>query len=520
MDWTDYRQNREIERLNEEVGQAMASAHAQSSRLRSELSRIRGTLEQRLDRITASFDAFVELSDVRAGLLPFGDQARVRHQVRRMLEGPRPGHLPLDDVPGYWLAPAAKGLRAALAEDVSGAQRHFAEAAQLDAARSGVFALLATATAGQEPDRARAEVHADWILPTLMPELPARVSRQERALWLLAADGLLGAGARDHLLGCARAAFRAHPDSGSAATVWETFQGGAGPRRRARSKESLTGTAAAEAQLEAAARLGALRAWLEEGAASASPADPDPYAVETLRLLVEEGSPEEAPLIHRVEQLRRVVESSGSASSEAETAGWSEPAGDLVELLTSDATGAETTPGRRSFAVEVLSDQVQAGAARLAERATAQPADEARFLHRRSEVVITSRGADERDLAAVDAQLALGYPADNSGRIGALACAGGAVALLATGVFLGSFWVFLVLALAAAGAGAFAFVKGRRTAAERAQALAADRTRMRERADGAVREWHALVGRCAEAGPTAERDLAAIRSLLAGHATR
>ena len=56
-DWIDYSQNRKIRELQDSLDSAHYQMATERRRMRSELSRVRGTLEQRLDRVSASLDA-------------------------------------------------------------------------------------------------------------------------------------------------------------------------------------------------------------------------------------------------------------------------------------------------------------------------------------------------------------------------------------------------------------------------------------------------------------------------------
>src|SRR5690625_3922932 len=134
-------------RQNEAIHALDAQIAATRNRLNSEMRRISGSLEQRLDRLSTSFDAFVELSDVRALLAVFTDSAAVRYRTHRLLEGAGTGDGTGDDVPGYWLSPAARGLAAAVRGDAAATRSAVAEAAEVDALRAGTFALLGTAAA-------------------------------------------------------------------------------------------------------------------------------------------------------------------------------------------------------------------------------------------------------------------------------------------------------------------------------------------------------------------------------------
>src|SRR5690606_16970802 len=211
---SDRAQNEAIRELNAELSLARR-------RLNSELKHIRGTLEQRIDRISASFDAFVELSDVREQLALFTPYARVRYRVLGLLDGadhelPAPAGA---SEPDYWLAPCARGLQALLDGDAAGAQRHFFEGAELDPLRAGVFALLASAVKAPESAPALAE----WILPGVLPELPEELAAHQLAVLRLAVEGRLGDAATERaLLVCAE---RLRADGAAEAAAEQVFLG-------------------------------------------------------------------------------------------------------------------------------------------------------------------------------------------------------------------------------------------------------------------------------------------------------
>src|SRR5262245_17981564 len=120
--WQDYRQQRAIRELGSELTSLSSSLSAQrseSGRLRSELAKLQGSLEERVSRLTRAFDAFVELSDLRMTLALFDPPALVRHRTRQILADPLSAAV-LDDlveVPGYWLGPAVRAYVAALRGD-------------------------------------------------------------------------------------------------------------------------------------------------------------------------------------------------------------------------------------------------------------------------------------------------------------------------------------------------------------------------------------------------------------------
>src|SRR5689334_22610606 len=119
--WSDYRQARRIRQLDTELESLISSLsrqRADSTRLRSQLAQLQGTLEERINRMSRAFDAFVELSDIRTVLALFDAPALVRHRSRQLLANiaeptdvPATRFLPREaDVPDYWLSPAVRGL--------------------------------------------------------------------------------------------------------------------------------------------------------------------------------------------------------------------------------------------------------------------------------------------------------------------------------------------------------------------------------------------------------------------------
>ena len=79
--WTESRQNAELEDLRNE----MAHALSETSSLRSRLSQIQGGLQNRVERLSSAFDAFVELSDLRYEMAGFLDAAELRRYASRVL---------------------------------------------------------------------------------------------------------------------------------------------------------------------------------------------------------------------------------------------------------------------------------------------------------------------------------------------------------------------------------------------------------------------------------------------------
>ena len=180
--WRDvHRRTSGSEGLEEDLGYVSASlsqARASQNRLKSELSKLSGSIEQRLNRLTAAFDAFVEISDLRVTLGLFDVHGRVRHQTKQLLVGASIEDV--SDADGYWLAPALVALRGVADGAVDPDALSLAQAR--DPLRTNAFHVLLAATLGGE-------------LPSfseVVPSIAASVPMYQRAIWLLAADGHFG----------------------------------------------------------------------------------------------------------------------------------------------------------------------------------------------------------------------------------------------------------------------------------------------------------------------------------------
>ncbi|KOX13369.1 hypothetical protein [Nocardiopsis sp. NRRL B-16309] len=511
MSWTDYSQNTRIRELEEALDSAHARIAHERRHLRSELSQVRGNLEKRLDRVSATLDAFIELSDVRETLSLFGDAARARHRTLQMLDGAAVPDLRLEDVPDYWLVPAAHGLHALRAGDTATARVRFDDAARRDADRGRAFAALATALTHAEHARAiGASLTAD-----LLPHLPLpseELDRGRRALWLLTADGSFGDEAREHLL---LSTLRHWSAEGVRPTGFSGL--GAAPPSAKRGAARGRLPAGVAERVAAARRLTGLRediariTALGSEEASARALAPDRVSAdflwESLRLLVEEGSPEEAPLLARAGELRGVIE--GDASGQQ---AWDDRVGTVEALLDEDMVRDEAPPHRRTFALVLQRPAVLDAAETLLGEATAPVEDRSTVPVRGTRVAITSRGADAQDLADLDARLEREH--DSASTPSFLGPTGlGLTALLVVAALVTSSGVLWLLCLASALATAAVFVTNRGRGRNEEERRAGQK-RARTQVDAAVASWRAALAEAEGASATAREEAGRIRSLL------
>lgn len=346
-------------RLESQLQDAYTYQAAESDRLRAQMERVQGSLEQRLDRLTKAFYAFVELSDLRAELAVFEDEATVRHAAQRLLRallrqaassGAEPPARPADlpRCPRYWLRPAVASVAASLAGDEHAAAAALAEAQELDPVRAAVFRTASLAVAGQP-------ALAAPLLHDAIQQPGERVTYAQRALWRACAHGVYGdAGTeliREWLAGYVRGL-----DSGAASaeeTRWSTEASGTFavsglPAQLSHGlPHQLSRQDALISPLIAARELSALASWVRE-AVTGEPADPaaatapgpDPAAVlgAVALALTEEGSPDEIALARRARELREIIDDRKSATTRPS---WDAAENSTLSLLRADAFGKD-----------------------------------------------------------------------------------------------------------------------------------------------------------------------------------
>lgn len=368
---SDASQSRRIRELTSDLGymrSRLSQASSQTSALRSDLASLRGSIEVRLARLTAAFDAFVELSSLRDQLALVAGPALVRQATRARLValGSAPGGGPVLDVAevpeaaGYWLADAVGALSGDPETEAAAAER----AARVDRTRTATFLTLAGAVCG------RTALVDRWVGDALGGLDATRpVTRAQRALWVAAVEGHLGETAARAVRDRLGEAVAAVPPTLAQETVdrWELAL-----RRVGGSRDGEADAPALPQARRAAASLAWLRDLVGRGAPPAGgddvggadgtePAgtpvsathpvddvpsgddvpsdDPAPSddpvlteLVDVLRALVDEGAEQERALTARVAELEAVV-----AGKEAPGPAWDAPVGDVLTLLGDDA---------------------------------------------------------------------------------------------------------------------------------------------------------------------------------------
>lgn len=512
MSWTDYSQNVRIRDLEENLSSAHAQMARERRRMRSELGRLRGNLEQRLDRVSATLDAFIELSDLRVTLTMFDGAAIARHRTLQMLDGAALGPLELDDVPGYWLVPAARGLHSLLNDDLSRARLRFDEAARIDPERARTFTALAAALTSAENARLLGEDVAADLLPHL-PDPDARLTRAQRALWLLSADGSFGDDARERLLLSTLRHWSAEGFQVPSVDAWTVSTSG-GTRRPSGAGPTMAQRAGAARRMrELRERITTITTLGGEDTPTEILApDPDSAAFlqQTLRLLVEEGSPEEAPLLAEASRLRAVIEGSGQ---EVALPSWGETVEKVGTLLQRDLTAEQSPPHRRTFALVLQRSAVLEGAESLVARAC-EPLPEKTDLGTRGITIpITAAGADRGRLEEARRTIeARTTPSDNARTMLWVALAtAGVLSMLALFTMNSFLWLLTVLS---GGGAAMAHHASGRERGEAEQAREREGRMLQERVDKAVEDWRRALGEAEEHATSAREDLREVRRML------
>lgn len=333
--WTDWNQNKRID----DAEQQLAAERRARSRLSEQMRNQQGSLQGQIDRLTRALVALVEHEDIRAELGQYADAAACRRHAREVVStvvmtggSALHGSVEPADVPGYWLAAAARGVASIARGDARG-EDLLVEARRRDPERTALFLSLLSA-------QTRDPRWAPDQLDPLLPDQPV-ITAVQRQLWLAIADGRLaptGSDARDAL---------------AAALSQQVGAVGAGATQVRQWLAQEAGTRPGDLPVEqAAGQLGALRRVLASGARVASaetrpPADPateseDPLA-DCLRSLVDQGSPAEGDILDRMATVRIDLGFLDEQSATMASA-WSAPAGDVLDLLLDDLRDPADSP--------------------------------------------------------------------------------------------------------------------------------------------------------------------------------
>lgn len=529
----DKKQNQRLDELSSQLSHQRSEA----GRLQARLAQVQGDLQGRLNGLASAFDAFVELCDLREELRAYQPVADARNRARRvvgrLIATGRDADLPVLPPPAdptpeledYWLPRALASLVARVQGDGAAADAALAEARERDAARTDLFLCLAF-TLTEWTDEAAG------LLPGLLDLQPDRaVTRAQRELWLAAAAGRLGDQGRDAVAErlSALVAGLAEAQRTAQSAAWHGLVAGVGADlgQLPGVPSSAADVSGLVSPLRAARQIDALAAWYAQAAHPApvdrpvpeagdtqAPQDPPDPLYALLKELVDEGVPDEQPLLARMVQLRRTIEADGGAPAAAPPR-WDAPTDAPPALLLADASGE---PERRAVAARAARPLLAGAAAELVATASRPLPNRIEARVGRHMIAFTPTGADPTSVAAArDATLA---PPPPEGRgptqAGGALLAAGAAAIV-VGLVLAAPLVFGAgVALAVVGGALLSRVYVRRYAArEAASRQATEWARTEERIAGMATAFGSLWAQAVQAAPDAAAARARFEEQLA-----
>ena len=415
----------------------LSSASSQTHRLSSQLASLSGSIETRLTALSAAFDAYVELGDVREELAAFEESARVRRSVMTAVDALAGGRPATAIDPGgldYWLPYAMNA--------VIGLVGGQPDPAVLDQARAlspeaDTFVVAACGALG----RGAVVAH---LLPGVLVSDTELTEHQQR-IWRAAATGVFGD--LDGLATVWQQALEAEPVVG-----WASWVDGYAPAPADGigwlcalvtpdgPSVSPTGTAPRRA---VDTPLGQL---LPERSAVALPVTevaPDGELRAVATDLIGRGMPAEAPLLQRSRELRARIERPGESPGPAASSTPGEQPATVVSEVRRALLLPSTSPAVRATLLSWVGGALAAVTKRLMITVTrAQPAQETVRVAG-AEVVVTPRGAEPAEVEAGVARLHALHHVPPALSVGLTAAAGVAVLLTLVLAVVGTDWAWL-----------------------------------------------------------------------------
>lgn len=495
--WVERRQNEQLDELQSE----MSYARQETSRLQSQLSRVQGGLQEKVNRLSTAFDAFVELSDLRYEMAGFLEAAELRRYATRVLSAMASGtELPPvgEPVPQYWIGPATEALIAS-GEDGPA----LGTAMGLDARRTSIFLTLALAALGQ-----RHQVRSEWLDVAFgVSAADGTVTRVQRVLWATAARGGFGA---DGLALVVKRLQSVTPPTGGWLPHLEKRGDGAraaGPRFEAIAEQENARTRLTRIQnaVDAIATNTETREPAPTLTADVSTQD-SPAAL--LRLLISEGSEPEHESLARVAVLRAQV--TGATESPVEM--LEDPVGTVEKLLTADLTQT-ADPHLAAAALRVIGPSVLPAVEDLAQVAGRPSPTEFTVESDVHAITIRPDGPDQLELNKALSSIKESAGVVTPGKLVVPAVLAGVGALVAIGLgFVHPIWIVAGLVLIAIGGFRYWNV---RTASTNDKTAAAERaTHLSERCTTAATQLADYASATETRQATITTDLATIRQHL------
>jgi hypothetical protein len=425
--------------LRDELDAVSAIASSQNVRLSSQLRTLQGSIETRLNALSAAFDAYVELGDIREQLAGFPDTTVIRRDVAAAVDALAQGRAAerVDDRgQTYWLPHAANAVIGVVAGKPDAEEESTARSLSPQA---DLFVVAACGALGH------GEAVADRV-PGLLT-CDTGLSPDQLALWAGVIDGRFGSGG----LPAVRAVWSPALDEANAdVPSWRTWI------------HDQAKTPDVETMLDWVARLlgvgsEPLPAAAPAGNASGSAAGhaPEPTnagSVAALRGvvtgLVAQGTDQEGPLLARARELRERIENPGRASGQDTV---DQPGTPVIDVVRRSVLGTAPESAERDELVSWITPGIRSAAeAEAATLATEAPISE-QIRTPEGTIEVGATGPEPGQVERARAGIQARYP--TSPMVSGLFGGAAGVLLVVTIVLfaIGSGWAFLTLVLAIAG---------------------------------------------------------------------
>lgn len=459
--WTEWgqewSQTRAINEIDEELAATRRMQQSQLRNTRREMQKFESGLRQVDARLTDRIDTVLEWTELRFQLLEF-DEYSARKQIRkafRALAGGMPATAPeVDDVPGYWMPPAATAmLGLLLRQGTADLNTGLATARERDPIRAELFNLSVGICFDQSSFTEVAVLRLLDEAPDLGLAEPGQVAAGWRAMWEHAVRGEFGASASDRFGDRLRALFDPEDVADGEHLAWD---------------EAIRGFGADGAPLGKPEALRALAAHLRaaDGAEPAEAPEPDERWRLYLQELIEEPSPAELPLVQAMEELHL-------PEDELQRSGptWAAASGTVGELVRRDLFDPEAHPAQRELALRLCAPLLRSRVEVVSAEAAAT-APITRVVKRPGGITVEV-GSGGHDRAQLEqAERALTERAGLEGPSTALAVGlGGVLGLLAVVAAIFGVWLLAAVLALAIAIPVWRYFKGRGDQARRQEYL-------------------------------------------------
>ncbi len=449
----DWVQRNAINEMDQELSDLSRRQSQRLHRTKREFDQSLRKVGSQIDSVSGRIDTVLEWTELRFQLLEF-DEYSARKQIRksfRALAGGMPATAPeVEDVPGYWMTPAATAmLRLLLRQGMADLNTGLETARERDPIRAELFNLCVGVCFDQPSFTEVAVLRLLDEAPDLGLAESGQVAAGWRAMWEHTVRGEFGASASDRLTDRLRALFDSEGVADDENLAWD---------------EAIRGFGSDGAPLGKPEALRALAEHLRaaDGVEPAEAPEPDERWRLYLQELIEEPSPAELPLVEAMEELH--LPDDEIQRSEPT---WAASAGTVGDLLRRDLFDPDAHPAQRELALRLCAPLLRSRVEVLSAGAVST-APITRVVKRPGGITVEV-GSDGHDKAELEqAERALTVRADLGGPSTALAVGiGGALGLLALiSALFGVWFLAVVLALAIA-IPVWRYLKGRSDQARR-----------------------------------------------------